>query len=162
MGYLLEIYQKPPKSVTPPPLFVACKGPLWCDYKNQQVPALAKLKAVSAKIDKPSGRYKDLWSVKTSQSVAKLLGHTVWGTFLKKDSIKQAFYGDLLDVSASFLEVVQAAGLLSAKGYADKDAVAGKAGALVQSGLTIWLGAYMGGFSHNTPKTVVLPRLSKQ
>ncbi len=43
-----------------------------------------------------------------------------------------------------------------------QDAASGRAGALVQSGLAIWLGAYMGGFSRNMPKTVQLPTLVKK
>ena len=161
-GYLLEIYEKPPKGLTAPTGFVKCSGTLWCDYLTSQVPALAKLKTVSAAIDAKKGRYNDFVGIKTSQGVAELLGRGVWGTFMNKDKVKQGFYTGLLDVSASFLEVVQATGLYSAKGYADKDAASGRTGALLQSGLTIWLGAYMGGFSHSMPKTVQLPRLVKK
>ena len=161
-GYLLEIYEKPPKGLSAPKGFVTCKGPLWCDYLTSQVPALAALKTVSASLSAKTGRYKDLAGVQTSQGIAELLGRGVWGTFMKKDKVKQGFYSGLLDVSASFLEVVQAAGLYSAKGYGDKDAAAGRTGALLQSGLTIWLGAYMGGFSHSMPKSVQLPRLVKK
>ena len=161
-GYLLEIYEKPPTGLTAPKGLVTCKGTLWCDYLSSQVPALVKLKAVSASLDAKTGRYKDLSGASGSQGIAELLGRGVWGTFMKKDKVKQAFYTGLLLVSASFLEVVQAAGLYSAKGYGDKDAAAGRTGALLQSGLTIWLGAYMGGFSHTMPTTVQLPRLVKK
>jgi len=161
-GYLLEIYQKPPKGLTAPKGFVKCSGILWCDYLNQQVPSLVALKTISTKLGARKGRYKDFFGIQSSQTVAELLGRGVWGTFMKKDKVKQTFYTGLLDVSASFLEVVQATGLLSAKGYADKDAASGRAGALLQSGLTIWLGAYMGGFSHSMPKTVYLPKLVKK
>ena len=156
-GYLLEIYQKPPSSVKVPAKYVSCSGVLWCTYANQRVTALAALKPVATKLAAGSGKYKDLWWAKSSQSVAEVLGHAVWGTFMKKTGIKQAFYDDLLDVSASFVEVVQVAGLLSAKGYAEKDLNAGRSGALVQSGLAIWLGAYMGGFGGNVPANVALP-----
>ena len=161
-GYLLEIFEKPPTGLTAPKGFVKCSGILWCDYLNQQVPALTALKIISANLAARKGRYKDFLGIQSSQTVAELLGRGVWGTFMKKDKVKQTFYTGLLDVSASFLEVVQATGLLSAKGYADQDAASGKAGALLQSGLTIWLGAYMGGFSHSMPKTVYLPKLVKK
>ena len=146
-GYLLEIYQKPPKTVKAPAGFVTCSGVLWCDYAKQRVPVLATLKQMSKAIEIKTGKYKDLVWAQTSQSVAEVLGHMVWGTFMKKEGMDQKFYDGLLDISASFLEVVQAAGLLSAKGYAEQNVKAGKAGALVQSGLAMWLGAYMGGFS---------------
>ena len=158
-GYLLEIYQKPPKTVKAPAGFVTCSGVLWCDYAKQRVPVLPSLKQMSAAIEIKTGKYKDLAWAGTSQAVAETLGHLVWGTFMKKEGMDQKFYDGLLDISASFLEVVQAAGLLSAKGYAEQNVKAGKAGALVQSGLAIWLGAYMGGFSHGGKGGLPLPAI---
>ena len=158
-GYLLEIYNKPPKTVKAPPNFVSCTGVLWCDYAKQRVPVLATLKQMSKAIEIKTGKYKDLVWAQTSQSVAEALGHMVWGTFMKKEGMSQTFYDGLLNISASFLEVVQAAGLLSAKGYAEQNLSAAKAGALVQSGLAMWLGAYMGGMSHGGTGGKPLPEI---
>ncbi len=158
-GYLLEIYNKPPKSVKAPKSFVFCSGVLWCDYAKQRVPVLKTLKQMSKAIEIKTGKYKDLVWAQTSQAVAEALGHMVWGSFMKKEGMSQKFYDGLLDISAAFLEVVQAAGLLSAKGYAEQNLKAAKAGALVQSGLAMWLGAYMGGFSGGGAGGKPLPQI---
>ncbi len=155
-GYLLEIYLRPPKNITPPEDYVECEGPLWCEYSDQRIPVLATLKEVSDNLANKAGRWKDLRGggplnpmdgVTAAQSTANTMGMSVWGTvFNKNDMSEPDFYMGLLDVSASFLEVVQAAGLLSAKGYAEQDAEAGRAGALIQSGLGMWLASYMKAF----------------
>lgn len=155
-GYLLEIYLRPPLSITPPAGYVTCTGLFWCEYRDQRIPILTTLKEVSENLKNKAGRWKELREgsplnpldgVEASQNAANAMGQTVWGTIFKKDDMADpVFYNRLLDVSASFLEVVQAAALLSAKGYAEQDAQAGRAGALIQSGLGPWLGAYMESF----------------
>jgi len=123
------------------------------------VPVLAKLEPVAASLAEGQGRAKDLKATAVSQRFAEALGRLVWRGFFKKDGMTAGFYARLLEVSASFLEVVQAAGLLSAKGYIEEDVEAGRAGARVQSGLLMWLGAYMGGFSRTAVPNAPLPRL---
>lgn len=156
-GYLLEIYLRPPKGIVPPPDYVSCTGSLWCDYGIERLPILASLKEVSSNIDTLGGRWKELREgsllnpldgIKAAQSSGHKMGQMVWGSFFdKSDMAKQEFYTDLLDVSASFLAVVQAAGLLSARGYGARNVEAARQGALIQSGLGYWLGAYMQSFS---------------
>ncbi len=158
-GYMLEIYLRPPKNITPPPDYVDCEGLLWCTYSDQRIPILTTLSDVSTKLESLDGRWQELREgsalpsllpngVRGIQNTANTLGTSVWGTFFTKGSMSDyKFYMDLLDVSASFLEVVQAGALLSAKGYADKDPESGRLGALIQSGLGPWLSAYMKSFN---------------
>ncbi len=151
-GYLLEIYESPPAGLSKPPDYVACGQLLWCDYADKRVPSLSTVKYVSKKLSESGGRWEDLRDgilpagVESAQGTGDTMGRAVWGTFMQKDGLNQENYIQLLDVSASFLEVVQAAGLFSAKGYAEQDAEAGRTGALIQSGMAFWLASYMAAF----------------
>lgn len=151
-GYLLEIYERPPAGLSAPPGYVTCGQLLWCDYGDKRVPALSTLKYVSKKLTESGGRWEDLrdgivpTGVESAQGTGDTMGRAVWGTFMQKDGLNQENYIQLLDVSASFLEVVQAAGLFSAKGYAEQDPEAGRTGALIQSGMAFWLASYMAAF----------------
>jgi len=159
-GYLLQIYDNPPESLTSPEGFVACDGVLWCDYATQHMSCLPGLKGVSDALGSESAPYDEIGEkVRKSQDGAESMGRQVWGSFLDYSGMPQDFYEDLLDVSAAFLEVVQAAGLLSAKAVAEEDTEAGRQAAYLQSGIIIWLSAYMGSFTSSPPPDAPLPEL---
>jgi hypothetical protein len=152
-GYLLEIVERPPPGCAPPDGFVKCDGLLWCEYAAQRIPALAGLRDAANKLNESDGRWRGLrdgvaggTGVKEAQEATEPLGHQVWEGILSREGMEQGFYLGLLDVSASFLEAVQAAGLFAAKGYAQKDAQAGRTSAMIQSALAFWLASYMGAF----------------
>ena len=169
-GYLLEIYEKPPPGCTPPAGYINCTKLMWCEYADKRVPALSSLADAATKLNEPVGRWRILRNgdrteegngVEAAETNSVALGRAVWGGVMKKDSITPDFYISLLDVSASFLEVVQAAGLFSAKGYAEQDAASGKTAAILQSGIGFWLASYMSAFSHGEPlpEPVLLPKI---
>jgi hypothetical protein len=158
-GYLLEIYENPPAGCTPPASYISCSGLLWCTYADKRVPALAGLEGVAIKLRDLSGRWRMLREgeatddgdgAAAAQNDCDALGRQVWSGVMSTEGIKQDFYLGLIDVSASFLEVVQAAALLGAKGYGEQDEAAGRTSALLQSGLVFWLASYMGAFGPST------------
>lgn len=167
-GYLLEIVERPPAGLTPPLGFVACNGLLWCEYVDQRVPALLALQATSQSLTNDDGRWKELREgsflnvldgVAKSESSGDSMGRLVWGTFMKKEGLTADSYARLLDVSASFLEVVQAAALFSAKGYAEQEMSSSRTGAYLQSGIAFWLASYMKAFPTGQGSTPDLPKL---
>ena len=165
-GYLLEIYERPPPGLSAPPDYIRCDGPLWCEYADQRVPALIGLETVSQSLKNGTGRWEELREgsllqsgVESSQKTGDTMGRQVWGTIMRKDGLDQSNYAELLDISASFLEVVQAAGLFSAKGYAREDAQAGRTGAIIQSGMAFWLASYMAAFPLGQGAAPDLPRI---
>ena len=152
-GYLLEIVEKPPAGCTPPDKFAVCDTLLWCSYAQNRIGVLKGMQDVSDSLTNSGGRWRGMRDgvqsqpgVKEAQESTETLGHQVWNGILSSEGMQQEFYLRLLDVSASFLEAVQAAGLFAAKGYADKDAAAGRTSAMIQSGLAFWLASYMGSF----------------
>jgi len=160
-GYLLQIYDNPPEGLQSPQHFIHCEGVLWCDYNNIHLSLLPDLKPVSDAMGQSAEPYAGLGKkAQKSQDSAEMMGRQVWGSFLDYTGMTQVFYDDLLRVSAAFLEVVQAAGLLSAKAVAEQDAAAGRQGAILQSGLIIWLSAYMGSFTSSPPADAPLPELN--
>ena len=117
------------------------------------MPALVGLKSISNALGSAAGRWGELregsllqTGVESAQNTGDGMGRQVWGTIMPKDGLNQDNYTKLLDISASFLEVVQAAGLFSAQGFAQRDADAGRKGAIIQSGMAFWLASYMAAF----------------
>ncbi len=159
-GYMMQIYEAPPAGLTNPPGFISCNGILWCDYKTVRMDGLMGLKAVSLALAGTAEPYASIGAdVLKKQNASEKMGRQVWGSFLKYDGMTQDFYVDLLDISAAFLEVVQAAGLYSAKAIAEGDVESGKKGAYLQSGLIMWLNAYMGSFTSSPPPDAPLPKI---
>ncbi len=159
-GYLLEIYESPPASLEPPSNFIECEGLLWCDYATARLEALSTLSATSGKLSTDGNRWEELRDgVRTAQAGGENMGRNVWGGFMSKDGLTQDFYIELLDVSSSFVEAVQATGLLAAQGYAESDADAGRTSAQMQSALAYWLGSYMSAFGGGGGSDVELPRV---
>ncbi|MBI5527924.1 MAG: hypothetical protein HY897_16460 [Deltaproteobacteria bacterium] len=166
-GYLLEIVERPPAGCVPPVGFVSCEGLLWCTYAAQRIPTLAALRTVAGKLNTGDGRWRGLRDgvaggpgVREAQEATEPLGHQVWEGILSREGMEQEFYLSLLDVSASFLESVQATGLFAAKGYAEKDVQAGRTSAMMQSALAFWLASYMGAFMGGSDATSAeLPRI---
>jgi hypothetical protein len=160
-GYMMQIFDSPPPGLSSPAGFIACDGILWCDYQTTHMAALANLKAVSVNLGGGLEPYASLGAdVLDNQDVAEGLGRKVWGSFLDYTGMTQEFFGDLLTISASFLEVVQTAGLLSAQAVAEGNLDAGRNGANLQAGLIIWLSAYMTSFTSTPPADAPLPTLT--
>lgn len=160
-GYLLEIYESPPASLEPPSDFIECDGLLWCDYATPRLTALSTLAATSGKLSSDGARWEELREgVTTLQTGGESLGRSVWGGFMSKEGLTQDFYVQLLDVSGSFVEAVQATGLFAARGYAETDADAGRTSARMQSVLVYWLGSYMSAFGGGAGGDGQLPHVA--
>ncbi len=160
-GYLLEIYESPPASLEAPSDFIECEGLLWCDYATPRLTALSTLAATSGKLSSEGARWEELREgVTTLQTGGESLGRSVWGGFMSKEGLTQDFYVQLLDVSGSFVEAVQATGLFAARGYAESDADAGRTSARMQSVLVYWLGSYMSAFGGRAGGNGELPHIA--
>jgi hypothetical protein len=75
----------------------------------------------------------------------------VWEGILGGSSIATAAYQPLLDLSAGYLLVSEAAVLANATGFAEHDAASARCGDLVQTGLVIWSGSYFEGLASGAP-----------
>ncbi|MDH4168292.1 MAG: hypothetical protein OEW42_01755 [Acidimicrobiia bacterium] len=148
-GYLLQILEKPPEGVEASPEYeITCTDGLFdCAYITERLTALRDLAdvqaAINAELD-PDLR-DELLPV---QQAAIPRGRSVWDGGLSVQGFSQASYDQLLDVSSSYLETVQATALTAVDAHANGDADAARRSALASAGMTVWLAAYFGGLTN--------------
>ncbi|MGI9603794.1 MAG: hypothetical protein ACR2QE_18060, partial [Acidimicrobiales bacterium] len=148
-GYLLQILEKPPEGIEASPEYeIACTDGLFdCEYVTPRLAALQALAdvqiAINADLD-PELR-DELLPV---QEAAIPRGRSVWDGGLSVQGFSQASYDQLLDVSSSYLETVQATALTAVEAHANDDGDAARRSALASAGMTVWLAAYFGGLTN--------------
>ena len=115
LGYLLEIVEQPPEGVERVAGFVEDRGLLWAEYADARLPCLSTLRPVAERLDEASGTGDGAWAaladrIASRRSEEFARGRTVWSTGLSVQGFDAATYRRLLDVSGSFLQVIQASG----------------------------------------------------
>lgn len=159
-GYNLEILASPPEGVRVDPAFeVELDGLLRCRYATPKLAALGELETVAAALNEGADGYGPLAeSLAGIQVAAVERGREVWSTGLSVQGFGQDAYDQLLDVSSSFLETVQATALTMVRATVERDAVAAATGARAEAAMIVWLDAYMAGLV-NGEGEMELPRL---
>lgn len=143
-GYLLQILEDPPEGLTSPSDLLRCFGPLDCRYMPVTIPALLQYDHVPPLIATPPD---DAWATVADgilelQDAAEVRGRGVWSAGLSVQGFSQEAYETLLDVSASFLEAVQATTLASVEASAENDGPLARQSAGAEAGFRVWIGAY--------------------
>jgi hypothetical protein len=146
-GYNLEILETPPEGVVPDPSFqVVLTGLLRCRYATPKLAVLAELEPVARSLQAGDGAYGELAdAIAPIQEEAVARGRGVWSSGLSVQGFDQGAYDQLLDVSSSFLETVQATALTMCAAAATGDADRAAVGARAHAAMTVWLAAYMAG-----------------
>ncbi len=150
-GYMLQILEDPPAGLITPPAFdVVCSGALSCQYATPKLQALAGLQSVAADLNdgiKPA--YTSLAAkIQPVQDSAELRGRNVWNGYLSVQGFPQNEYELLLDLSSGFLQNLNVAALLSAKGVVEDDVDTARKAVVANTLMTVWLTGYASGLPH--------------
>lgn len=157
VGYMLEILASPPEGVVAGAEYdVTCEALLSCNYASPKLAVLDQLAPIADSLgDDPS--YAELAAaLRPLQDAAIPRGRSVWSSGLSVQGFPQQEYDQLLDVSSSFLETVEATALTMAGAVATGDAEAARTGALANATMIVWLDAYIAGLT-NGEGTIELP-----
>ena len=146
-GYLLQILEQPPAGLRAPSGFVVPLGPLWCDYGTSRLEPLRALRPVAERLANPRelGWRRLAAALPDKLAAEALRGRQAWSSGLSVEGFSQSAYERLLDVSGSFLEIVQATALMAAHALAERDATWARRAALANACLAPWLGSYTQG-----------------
>jgi hypothetical protein len=160
-GYLEEILATPPEGVEASPQFqVNCGGLFDCVYTTPKLAVLEELGGFQALLnseDPPDpALVAELLPV---QDAAIPRGVGVWSGGLSVQGFSQESYDQLLDVSSSFLETVQAAALINTRAVAEEDVDAARTGLVAEAVMIVWLEAYRAGLT-NGDGVIELPAFS--
>ena len=162
-GYMLEILERPPEGLAPPAEYdVQASGPLSCHDASPKLPVLAELASVADALQ--SGRtpiYKELAEqIDPVQQAGSVKGRGVWSSGLSVQGFGERAYVQLLDVSSTYLEGVQATALTTVRAVAESDVASGRRAAVANAGMAIWLAAYGAGLMECRPAEDV-PRFAR-
>lgn len=148
-GYLLQILEKPPEGIAASADYeISCSDGLFdCTYATERLAALDALAEVQQAIngDLDPALRDQLLPV---QDAAIPRGRGVWDGGLSVQGFSQESYDELLDVSSSYLETVQATALTAVDAHANGDAEAARRSARASAGMIVWLAAYIGGLTN--------------
>jgi hypothetical protein len=162
-GYLLEILEAPPRGLqTPPGYHIESRGPLACSYETPRLEVLRSLSSVEEALAAGSSAiYAELAAkIAPVQEAGVAKGRGVWSSGLSVQGFTPAEYEQLLDVSASYLEGVQATVLATVKAVAEGDAQMGRRAAIANAAMAAWLSAYTSGLMEGRDATE-LPRFRR-
>ncbi len=149
LGYLEVAAENPPPGVPTSPSAITCDGFLDCRGTAVDLATLDRYRSALRAITAPPS---DAWAevaglVERFGEGSVSAGRGVWEDILGGSSIAPSAYGPLLDLSAGYLLVSEAAVLANATAFAEADAGAARCGALVETGLVIWSGSYFEGLA---------------
>ncbi|MEL7208313.1 MAG: hypothetical protein AAGK32_08810 [Actinomycetota bacterium] len=146
-GYMLEILESPPEGLaTPEEYVITCSEELFsCDYATQKLAALPDITARADALDGDEAWEELVAELLPIQEAAIPRGRMVWSSGLSVQGFDQASYDQLLDVSSSFLEVIQAAATDAAVATATADEDLAATSALANAAIIVWLDAYTAG-----------------
>ncbi len=148
-GYLLQILEEPPEGIVASPEYeITCSGPLSCSYATQRLSALAALADVESSLSTDPAYAEMVAQILPVQEAAVPRGRAVWNGGLSVQGFPQREYDQLLDVSSSYLETVQAAALTMVDASVRGDAAAARRGAAANAGMIVWLGGYFAGLTN--------------
>ena len=160
-GYLEEILATPPDGVEASPQFqVDCDGLFDCVYATPKLAVLEDLGEFQALLNSEEPPDPELVAeLIPVQEAAIPRGVSVWSGGLSVQGFSQESYDQLLDVSSSFLETVQAAALINARAVAEEDVAAAQTGLVAEAVMIVWLEAYRAGLT-NGEGEIELPSFS--
>jgi hypothetical protein len=153
-GYMLEILERPPEGLAPPAEYdVRPNGPLCCSYASPKLPLLDELSSIADSLR--SGRtpvYKELAEqIAPIQQAGSVKGRGVWSSGLSVQGFGERAYVQLLDVSSTYLEGVQATALATVRAIAESDMASARRAAVANAGMAVWLAAYGAGLMECRP-----------
>lgn len=160
-GYMLQILEAPPEGIEASPEFqINCGGLFDCVYVTPKLAVLPELGDFQAAInsdDPPDAAL--VAELLPVQEAAIPRGRAVWSGGLSVQGFSQRSYDQLLDVSSSFLETVQATALINTKAVAEGDVEAARTGLIAEAAQIVWLAAYFDGLLHGEgQENIELPR----
>jgi hypothetical protein len=147
-GYMLEILERPPEGLSPPARYaVEAAGPLCCVYASSKLPVVGEVAPVAEALGSHrSPLYKELAeAIAPVQEAGVVKGRGVWSSGLSVQGFGERAYVQLLDVSSTYLEGVQATALTAVQAVAESDVAAARRAAVANAAMTVWLGAYGAG-----------------
>lgn len=148
LGYMLEILESPPEGLSAAPEYdvAASPGVLGCRYASPRLAVLARLADIEAAIASGQEPYTELAAeLQPIQDAAVPRGRSVWSSGLSVQGFPQKAYDQLLDVSSSFLETVQATALMMAGAAVTGDVTKARVGARANAAMVVWLSSYRDG-----------------
>ena len=159
-GYMLEILASPPQGISVPDRYqVRCERLLSCEYNTMKLAATARMSGVAGELAVGEGAYAELRKlIEPIQSEGIVRGKGVWSTGLSVQGFTQEAYDQLLDVSSSFLETVEATVLTVVKSVVDSDADLARVGLRANTAMIVWLASYMCGLLNGEGK-IEIPQL---
>lgn len=149
-GYLEEILASPPEGVEASPQFqINCGGLFDCVYASPKLAVLTELGGFQALLNSDDPPDPELVAeLLPVQAAAIPRGVGVWSGGLSVQGFSQQSYDQLLDVSSSFLETVQAAALINVRAVAEDDVDAAETGLVAEAVMIVWLDAYIAGLTN--------------
>lgn len=153
LGYIQVAVENPPAGNPTTTSPISCDGFLACSGTAVDLATLEQYAPALREIAAPPS---DAWR-EVADDVSRFgegsvaAGRGVWEGILGGSAIAGAAYQPLLDLSAGYLLVSEAAVLANAVAFAESDASAARCGALVQTGLVIWSGSYFEGLASPAP-----------
>ncbi|MDW3219793.1 MAG: hypothetical protein R8F63_14355 [Acidimicrobiales bacterium] len=160
-GYMLQILEAPPEGIEASPQFqINCGGLFDCVYATPKLAVLPSLGDFQTAINSDDPPDPELVAeLIPVQEAAIPRGRAVWSGGLSVQGFSQASYDQLLDVSSSFLETVQATALVNTKAVAEGDVAAARTGLIAEAAQIVWLAAYFDGLLHGeSQENIELPR----
>lgn len=160
-GYLEVLLQHPPAGVTVPPSALTCGSLFDCRSADLPLPALDTLSAQrDALVNPPSFEWFSVATIANGiGSAAVPAGRDVWNGILGTSSLDPASYRTVVDLSAGFLQVTQAALLANLAGPTNGDIELVRRGLETTAGLLTWAGSYFLGLASSLPNSA-LPTLT--
>ena len=119
---------------SPPSDLVVPGGLLWCGYRNPQLDVMSHLYDVSVRLEfSTDPRWRELaaWIGPLQQAETER-GRSVWRAQAPSLARLPGF-GGLIEISASYLEYMQAAALLSVRALAERDGATARQAAVVSA-----------------------------
>jgi len=149
-GYMLQILEAPPEGLEAGPAYqIECGGLFDCTYATPRLAVLQELADLQAQVAAGEGDFAELLEeLKSIQDAAEPRGRQVWSSGLSVQGFPQKSYDQLLDVSSSFLETVQATALVMVAAAATGNADRARTGAVANAAMVIWLSAYRVGLTY--------------
>ncbi len=149
LGYLQVAEENPPSGLPPVPAPIACSSFLDCRGTSVDLSILDDYRPALASLATPPDA---AWQAIAEQVIRYGQGSVdggrgVWEGILGGSSISASAYAPLLDLSAGYLLVSEAAVLASATATGNRDVGAARCGTLVETGLLIWSGSYFEGLA---------------
>lgn len=163
-GYMLQILEAPPEGLEAGPAYqIECGGLFDCTYATPRLAVLAELADLQEQVAAGEGDFAALVDeLKTIQDEAEPRGRRVWSSGLSVQGFPQKAYDQLLDVSSSFLETVQATALVMVDAAANGDADRARTGAVANAAMVVWLSAYRVGLTYGDGDKVLPTFLTAQ